>query len=399
MNITENICWVGSVNPDLRVFDIIMETEWGTSYNAYLVRGEQKTALIETVKSRFADDCLEKIRAVMDPADIDYIIADHTEPDHSGAVKALLAHMPNATVVASRAGIDFLKEIVNDPFASMAVKTGDSLDLGGRMLEFISAPFLHWPDSMFTWVPEEKALFSGDVFGCHYAMPDGTLFDDESDRDLAKAQKFYYDVIMSPFKPYMRAALDRIADLDIDLICPSHGPVLRFTIQEIMQKYQHWSQAAPPNDPPRVFIGYVSAYGNTRTLAECIARGMEETGTFEVIMEDMSEMEIDAALAEIEKADAVAIGSPTFNRDALAPVWNVLASVEVFPNKGKPAAAFGSYGWSGEAAGMVADRLRGLQLKVMEDTLRIRLIPSEEQKRQAVDYGKAFGTFIKESLS
>jgi len=399
MEIAEKIYWVGSVNPDLRVFDVIMETEWGTSYNAYLVRGAQKTALIETVKDRFTDDCLEKIRAVMDPADIDYIIANHTEPDHSGAVRALLAHMPNATVVASRAGIDFLKEIVNEPFASMTVKTGDSLDLGGRTLSFISAPFLHWPDSMFTWVPEEKVLFSGDVFGCHYAMPTGKLFDDESDRDLAKAQKYYFDVIMSPFTPYMRAALDRIADFDIDLICPSHGPVLRFTIQEIMQKYQHWSEAAPPNDPPRVFIGYVSAYGNTRTLAECIAEGMEETGAFEIVSKDVSEMKTGEVLSEIEMADAVAIGSPTFNRDALAPVWNVLASVEVFPNKGKPAAAFGSYGWSGEAAGMVADRLRGLQMKVMEERLRIRLIPSEEQRQQAVEYGKAFGAFVKESLA
>jgi len=399
MKITDTIHWVGSVNPDLRVFDIIMETEWGTSYNAYLVRGEQKTALIETVKSRFADDCLQKIRAVMDPADIDYIIADHTEPDHSGAVKALLAHMPKATVVASRAGIDFLKEIVNEPFASMTVKTGDSLDLGGRTLEFISAPFLHWPDSMFTWVPEEKALFSGDVFGCHYAMPNQKLFDDESDRDLAKAQKYYYDVIMSPFASYMRAALDRIEDLDIDLICPSHGPVLRFTIQEIIQKYQHWSQEAPKNDPPKVFIGYVSAYGNTRALAECIEAGLKKSGTFDITVQDVSEVEVGETLSEIERADAIAIGSPTFNRDALLPVWHVLSGIGFYQNKGKPAAAFGSYGWSGEAAGLMAERLRSLQMKVMEDTLRVRLIPSEEQKQQAVDYGKAFGTFIKETLA
>jgi flavorubredoxin len=398
MKVAEDIFWVGSLNPELRVFDVIMETEWGTSYNAYLVRGGEKTALIEAVKDRFADDCLKKIRAVMDPADIDYIIANHTEPDHSGAAGALLRYMPNATVIASRAAIDCLKEIVNGPFEYRVAKDGDSLDLGGITLRFISAPFLHWPDTMFTWVPERGVLFSGDVFGCHFAMPEGKLFDDESDRDLAKAQKYYYDVIMSPFKPYMRAALDKLADLDIRLICPSHGPVLRFGIQEIIQKYHHWSKAAPPNDPPRVFIAYVSAYGNTRTLAECIARGIENAGRFETVIQDISEMKPAKVIGEIEKADAIAIGSPTFNRDALPPVWNVLTGIGVFQNKGKPAAAFGSYGWSGEAAGMIADRLRGLQMKVMQDTLRVRLVPSEEQKRQAEEYGKAFGTMIKESL-
>lgn len=398
MQIADNVYWVGVINPDLRVFDVVMETEWGTSYNAYLVKGNEKTALIETVKDRFAGECLAHIREVIDPAEIDYIIADHTEPDHSGAVRQLLTHMPKATVVGSRAGIDFLKEIVNAPFTSMVAKDGDSLDLGGVTLRFISAPFLHWPDSMFTWAPELGILFSGDVFGCHYAMPGEKLFDDQSDRDLAKAQQYYYDVIMSPFKAYMRAALDKIADLDIRLIAPSHGPVLRFTIQEIMQKYVHWSQAAPVNNPPRVFIGYVSAYGNTKTLAECIARGMKETADFDIIVRDVSEMKVCEAIEEIEKADAIAIGSPTFNRDALPPVWNVLTGIGVYQNMKKPAAAFGSYGWSGEAAGMVADRLKGLQLKVMGDTLRVRLVPSEEQKREAVGYGKAFGAFIMETI-
>lgn len=398
MQINENVFWVGSVNPDLRIFDVIMETEWGTSYNAYLVRGTEKTALIETVKDRFADDCLAHIRAVMDPADIDYIIADHTEPDHSGAVKALLAHMPKATVVASRAGVDFLKEIVNAPFEAMVAKDGVSLDLGGLTLQFISAPFLHWPDSMFTWLPELGILFSGDVFGCHFAMPEAHFYDDQSDRDLNKAQKYYFDVIMSPFKPYMRTALDKISDLDIKLICPSHGPVLRSGIGEIIEKYRHWSEETPKNDPPRVFIGYVSAYGNTRILAACIAQGMKEAGDFDILMKDMSEIEASEAIGEVEKADVIAIGSPTFNRDALPPAWNVLTGIGLYQNKGKPAATFGSYGWSGEAAGMMADRLRALQLNVMEEHLRVRLVPSEAQKEQAVAYGNAFGKFVLENI-
>ena len=162
---TEHIWWVGALDPDLRVFDIVMHSDHGTSYNSYLLRGSKKTALFETVKDKFFDEHLEKIRQVMDPAEIDYIVVDHTEPDHSGSVARMLEIAPNATVLGTQTALSFLQEIVNKPFPCQAVTEKDKIDLGGLTLRFIQVPMLHWPDSMYTYCPEEKALFSCDKIG------------------------------------------------------------------------------------------------------------------------------------------------------------------------------------------------------------------------------------------
>ena len=162
---TEHIWWVGALDPDLRVFDIVMRSDYGTTYNSYLLKGADKTALFETVKEKFFEEHLEKIRQAMDPAQLDYIVVNHTEPDHSGSVAKLLELAPNATVLGSQTAISFLKEIVNKPFRHQAVTEKDQIDLGGLTLNFLSAPMLHWPDSMYTWVPEEKALFTCDKIG------------------------------------------------------------------------------------------------------------------------------------------------------------------------------------------------------------------------------------------
>ena len=277
---TEHIWWVGALDPDLRVFDIIMHSDYGTTYNSYLLRGSQKTALFETVKEKFFDQHLEEIRQVMDPADIDYIVVNHTEPDHSGSVAKMLEIAPNATVLGSQTAIAFLKEIVNKPFRHQAVTEKDVIDLGGLSLHFLSVPMLHWPDSMYTWVPEEKALFTCDSFGCHYA--DERVFNDLIDGDFTDAYKYYFDNIIGPYKnPHMLNALKKIEGLDIQFIGNGHGPVLRRDIPKYLEMYRNWSTPGEKK-APMVAICYVSAYGFTKSLALAIEQGIRQAGVEDV---------------------------------------------------------------------------------------------------------------------
>ena len=195
---TEDIYYVGVLDKDLKVFDIIMTTEKGTTYNSFLVKGKEKTALIESVKTPFFEEHLNKIRQICHPSDIDYLVVNHTEPDHSGAIEKFLEFAPNAQILASNTAISFLKEIINKPFAYRAVTEKDTIDLGGMSLSFIIVPMLHWPDTMFTYIKERKALFPCDCFGCHYA--DDNIFNDLIGGDFLHAYKYYFDNIIAPYK-------------------------------------------------------------------------------------------------------------------------------------------------------------------------------------------------------
>ncbi|MFQ5646606.1 MAG: FprA family A-type flavoprotein, partial [bacterium] len=272
IEVKPGVDWAGVFDPDLRVFDIIMRTNFGTSYNAYLVRGSGKTALIDLVKAPFADEFLDSLSKEVPLDKIDYIVANHTEPDHSGALAALLKGGYEPTVIASRSGLNFLKQIVNRPFKSEQADKIQTLDLGGKTLRFISAPFLHWPDSMITWLPEDKLIFSCDFLGSHFCDP--RMFDDRID-DFSDNRKYYFQHIMRPFKKHVLAALDKLAALEIDTVCPSHGPVLRTGIQRYFDEYREWSTPHPAAGK-KVIIAYVSAYGNTRLMAETIARGFSD---------------------------------------------------------------------------------------------------------------------------
>jgi flavorubredoxin len=390
VKVKDSIYWAGVKDPDLRIFDIVMKTRWGTTYNSYIIE-DDKTALIETVKYRFEQAYMELLEQRIDLAKLDYIILDHTEPDHSGALSDLLEKAQNAIVVCSRAAYQFLKEIVNHDFPHMIVSTGDEINLGHHTLRFISAPNLHWPDSIFTYVPEESVLFSGDVFGFHYCSD--AIFNDEIKDDFLPAFEYYYNVIMSPFKKYVLEAVDKIKDLKIDIICPSHGPVLRKDPWSYVDMYRRWSQPAErPNNDKRILIAYVSAYGNTAALAQAIAKGINESPGFDVRLEEIKEDNVADVARDIEEADGVLMGSPTINRDSVEYVWEVLGRVSAITNRNKPAAAFGSYGWSGEAPGLIEDRLKGLGFSIVEPSFKARLVPSNQEISDAVEFGKAYAS-------
>lgn len=388
LQIKDDIYWVGALDYDIRTFDVVMYTEYGTTYNSYIVKGSNKTAIVEASKDRFIDEHLERIKDVTDPLKIDYIVVNHTEPDHTGAIEKILEIIPDVTVVGSLSAIKFLKEITNKEFNNKIVKDGDTLDLGGKTLKFLNVPFLHWPDSMYTYALEDKVLFTCDSFGCHYC--DDKLFNDKIEGDFLDAYKYYFDCIMGPFKEHVLKALDKIKGLEIDVICPGHGPVLRKDIDKYIDLYRQWSIVEKNND---VVIGYVSAYGYTKLIAENIAEGVKSAGV-NVKLFDLEKADKKEVLDEIYKAGGLLLGSPTIVCDALPPVWEILISLNPTINKGLVAGAFGSYGWSGEAVKNIETRYSMLRFKVPVEGLKILFKPSEEQKKTAFDFGKKFGESV-----
>jgi NADH oxidase (H2O-forming) len=401
MELKRDIYWVGALDPDLRVFDIIMYTPYGTTYNSYVVKGSEKVAVFETVKAKFFEQYLQRLQSLdIDITKIDYIVVNHTEPDHAGSVARLLDLSPQAKVVGSAPAIKFMKKIANKPFDHIIVNDGDTLSLGNKTMRFVSAPFLHWPDSIYTYLVEDHVLFTCDSFGSHYSTE--AVFNDlnANEEHYMEALRYYYDMIMGPFKPHVLKALDKIKDFKIDMIGTGHGPVLRDNPQRIIDLYREWSTKQPFNDGiNRVTISYVSAYGYTEELAYKIAEGIKSTGEFQIKLFDIIHHKMEDLVKEIDDSDGVLFGSPTINGDLLAPVRNLLTNLNPILHGGKVAAAFGSYGWSGEAVPHCENRLKELKMKLLTPGLKVMFKPSEEDLKNAYDFGVAFGNKVIEEVN
>lgn len=397
IKILDNLYWVGALDPDLKIFDIVMETKYGTTYNSYILKGSQKTVLFETAKDKFANQFIDRIKDVIDIKEIDYIIVNHTEPDHVGSVATLLDYCPDATIVGTGPALRFLKEITNRPFNSLPVSDGDTLNIGDRTIRFIMTPFLHWPDTMYSYVEEDKVLITCDSFGAHYC--DERVFNDvmekEKGADILDAYKYYFDMIMGPFKSYVTQALDKIKDLDIKIVCPGHGLILRNDIQKYLDLYREWS-SVKEREKPSVVIAYVSAYGYTKKMAEEIAKGVSSAGDVDVFIFDMVYENPSKVIGEMQSAKGLLFGSPTIVGDTLPPIWNLLTSLNPVIHKGKLAGAFGSYGWSGEAVSNIEGRLKQLRFKIPVPGLKINFNPSKDQLKQAYEFGQKFGQAILE---
>ena len=398
--IKKDIYWVGALDPNLRVFDIIMYTPYGTTYNSYVVKGSEKTVVFETVKEKFFDEYVERLNSLnIDVTKIDYIIVDHTEPDHAGSVAKLLELSPKAKVVGSAPAIRFMNKIANRPFESMVVKDGDSIDLGNKTLKFITAPFLHWPDTIYTYLEEDGVIFTCDSFGSHYCNEE--VFNDlnANEDNYMEALRYYFDCIMGPFKPYVLKAIDKIKDLDINTICTGHGPVLRENPWRIVDLYKQWSTPQETDaHAPKIVMPYVSAYGYTEELANKIAEGIHSVGDFTVNMYDMVHVKKDKILEDISDAQGLLFGSPTINGDALEPIMDLLLSLNPIVHGGKVAAAFGSFGWSGEAVPNIEDRLRQLRMVIVPG-LKINFKPSTNDLDKAYTLGVNFASKIQEHLN
>jgi flavorubredoxin len=384
VEIKPGIYWIGSEDPDLRVFDDLFPTEHGTSYNAYLIKGNGKTAIIDTVEHKNVDEYMDKVRSLVDPATIDYIIVNHTEHDHSGSLAYLLEHSPNAVVYCTIAAKNFLGNILHRPITCQTVKDGDTLDLGGRTLRFITAPFLHWPDTMFTRLEEENILFSCDAFAAHYWNV-GHIFNDECD-DFTSARHFYFDCIFRPFKDKVLAAVEKIRHDVIDMICPSHGPIIRQDPWKVIQQFENWSK--PPSQNKKIVILFLSPHGSTEKMALAVANGAN-LGGIEICSYHINSLTAGELRNLMEEASALIFGIPTFNRDIAKPMWEVLAYLSTVKLKTNLAAIFGSYGWSGEACKMAEERLKSLGFKLVTESVRTTFSPTDEVLAKCEELGRA----------
>jgi flavorubredoxin len=394
IRISEDVSWIGVLDPGLVTFDIVMETKYGTTYNSYFINAEKKV-VIETVKEPFWDIYLEKLSQVVDPLSIDYIIMNHTEPDHSGCLGNLLKLAQNATVVGSGNAIRYLKDLVEFEFPSRIAKDGQMLDLGNKTLQFIGAPNLHWPDSMFTYLVDDNLLFTCDVFGEHYCNE--VLFDDLAG-DFQDAFRYYFNVIMKPYSKFMIQAIEKIRSLSIQAICPGHGMVLRKDWRKYLDLSEQYAKDALNDPVPRtVFLAYVSAYQNTAKIASAIANGIRQSGPIEVDVCDIEKMSPDDIEKKLIHSSAIILGSPTFNQNILLPIYEVFALTNPVRDKGKLAAAFGSYGWSGEAARLINSNLANLKFRLFDEGLMVKFTPHKDNLEKCVEYGKSFGVKLLEN--
>jgi NADH oxidase (H2O-forming) len=396
IDVTSDVKWIGVLDYDILTFDIVMHTEFGTTYNSYFINARKKV-LIEVAKEKFSSTYQKKLRSLTDPADISYIILDHTEPDHSGSLKQMLQLAPSATVVGSGNAIRYLEDMLNIPFRSLIVKDGDTLDLGDKTLRFISAPNLHWPDSVYTYLEEEKILFTCDSFGAHYCTYE---MKDDLTKDYLAAHKYYFEVIMRPFSRFMLKAVERIKSLDIEYICPGHGPILRDNRKQIInltEKYAaEYLEISNVKAKRHIFIAYVSAYGYTKKAAEIIGAAIMESAGFTMDIVDIENL----TPAELElymiSSDALLVGSPTINQNTLGPVFSLFSVINPIRDKGKLAGSFGSYGWSGEAPKIIIENLKNLKLKIFEEPATFKFLPSLQKEESLKEFGRRFALKFEE---
>ncbi len=397
VSLSERVYWIGALDPQLRTFDLILKTANGTTYNAYLVRGSHGVAVIDTVKENFAEDFFRRLESVARYDEISVIVLNHLEPDHTGALPELLKRAPQAKLFISHKAQRMVKGLLktDEDQTFTPVTTNDTVSLGDRTLRFLNTPYLHWPDTQCTYLEEEQILFSGDVFGCHFCDP--RLFNDVVG-DFRFSFEYYYAHIMRPFKNYVLEALELIEPLPLTIVAPTHGPILRDNPRQYVNRFRELSQPKLRKETAdkTLLIFYISSYGNTAKMAEAVYAGANEVEGIRVSLFDLQGGEVEPFVDLIEEADGIVLGSPTINGDATKPMWDLLSSLVVINAQGKVGAAFGSYGWSGEAIGMLEDRLRGLKLRVPLQGIRVKLIPNEAELADCFAFGKQLAEIITE---
>ncbi|MBN1158497.1 MAG: FprA family A-type flavoprotein [Bacteroidales bacterium] len=398
INLNKDVTWVGILDRDIITFDIVMETRYGTTYNSYFIDAEKKT-LIDTAKETFKEDYFGKLGKIVNPREINNIVVTHTEPDHSGCLKHLLDMAPDAVVYGSRAAINYLQEMMNVPFRSQSVKDGDVLDLGNKTIRFISAPNLHWPDSIYAYLEEDQLLFTCDSFGAHYCHD--AMFDDLTG-DYTDSFTYYFDVILKPFSEFMLKAIEKIKPLKIRAVCPGHGPILRSTWKDKVQLTEKLAMEYISNtrrDDNAILIAYVSAYGYTKHMAEAIAEGIRQEVDFKITLVDIENISPGDLEELIVRSRSILVGSPTINQNTLLPVYKMFSVLNPIRDRGKKAAVFGSYGWSGEAVKIIENQLRALKLNVVMDGFSNKFSPDKGKLKDLAEFGRTFSRRIKSDQS
>ena len=385
-----NVFWVGKIDWELRRFHgSEYSTHRGSSYNSYLIR-EGKTVLVDTVYQPFAKEFVDNLEVEVGLKNIDFIVQNHAETDHSGALPELLDRRPDLPIYCTANGVKSLKGLWHGNWDFRVVKTGDSLDLGnGKKLVFVEAPMLHWPDSMFTYLAGDALLFSNDAFGQHYASE--ALFNDLAAQEELWAECIkYYANILTPFSALVARKIGEVLalKLPVEVIAPSHGIVWREDPLRIVEKYSVWAKDYRED---RIAILYDSMWDGTRKLAEAVAQGIAEASpTSAIVVLNTAKTDKNDVITEVFRSKAILVGSPTINKGILSSTAGILEIIEGLRFKGKKAASFGCSGWSGEAPKKIAEALGKSGFEIVSESLACSWEPDAAALDLARDYGKKF---------
>ena len=394
VKVLENIFWVGVVDWNIRHFHgFSYSTHRGTTYNAYLII-DKKVALVDTVAHCFSDEMIERIKEIIDPSKIDYIIANHVESDHSGSIKEILKLAPNATIVGTancKAGLE--KHYFGD-WKFQTVKTGDTLNLGERTLTFLEARMLHWPDTMFTYIEKDALLLSNDGFGQHLAS--SKRFDDEVDQNILmwEAAKYYANILWL----YSSVVLRKLEEvqklgLKIDMIAPSHGVIWRKDPMKIVTSYLKWAKGEAEK---KVLVVYDTMWKSTEKMAKAMLEGINSEG-IEVTLYRLPSSDEGDIIGELLETKGLLLGSATINNGVLPTVAPFLREMEGLRPKNKLAAAFGSYGWGGGATAAIEKSLKSAGMELVAPAMTAKWVPDKTELQKCYEYGKEFAKKIKAS--
>jgi flavorubredoxin len=393
IEIIKDVYWVGAIDYDVRNFHgYSYTTHHGTTYNAYLII-DKKVALVDAVLGSFSEEMFSRISKIIDPARIDYMVSNHTEMDHSGAIPDALKIMKNAKLVCTPKAVDELKKHYTDGWDIQTVKTGDEIDLGGKTLRFYEAPMLHWPESMFTYYVEEEVLLPNDAFGQHYATEQ--RFADEVDQYILwKEAEKYYANILWPLSRMVQRKIEEVIELGlpIKVIAPSHGLIWRKDPLQIVTRYLEWAKGERTED--KVVITWDTMWQSTTKLARAIAEGIRSQGLTPLLKliphSDRSDI-----MAELLEAKGIVVGSSTIHNDILPTVAPILSDFEVLKPKGKKAAAFGSFGWGGGAVKRIQESMERGKMELVMDPFTVKWVPTDEELDQAYQFGVDFAKKVK----
>jgi flavorubredoxin len=387
--LTEKVTWVGKVDWVLTTFHgEEYSTHKGTSYNSYLVR-DKKTILIDTVWQPYDKEFVRHLKKEIDLREIDYIIANHAEIDHSGALIEIMREIPETPIYCTANGMKSLKGHYHQDWNFVTVKTGDTLDLGENKVIFVEAPMLHWPDSMFTYLTGENILFSNDAFGQHYASE--SLYNDQVDQaELYHEALKYYANILTPFSILVTKMIHEVLgfNLPVSMICPSHGVIWKENPTQIVEQYLKWADSYQGNQITLVFD---SMWDSTRKIAEAITQGIRniDSGVTVKLYNSAKEDKNDI-IAEVFKSKAVLFGSPTINNGFLYSIGGLMEMMHGLKFRNKKAAAFGSYGWSGEAVKQISEALGKSGFTVVNDGIKVLWVPDSDAEDKCIAFGEEF---------
>jgi flavorubredoxin len=383
IEISDGLFWVGGVDWNIRDFHGY-STKQGTTYNAYLIMDE-KITLVDTVKKEFADEFIRSISDIVDPNKIDYVISNHTEMDHSGGLARVMHKVgEDKPLFCSKVGHKNLSLHFAQKWNYQPVENGGELSLGKRTLTFLETRMLHWPDSMFTYLKEDKILLSSDAFGQHYASLE--RFDDEiGDAIMPHARKYFANILL-PYAPLILKLVDQVTEmgLEMDMICPDHGIIWREDPMKIIHAYVEWSHQKPKR---KALVVYDTMWHSTEAMANAIAEGLHEKGVKAAPMHLRSCHRSDV-LTEVLDAGAIIIGSPTLNNGIFPTVSDFLTYMKGLKPKDKVGAAFGSYGWSGESIKLINNELEAMKFKVIEPGIKIQYVPDSAGLEACKEFGR-----------